>query len=101
LLPTARETGYVFFTPELCMTRDRGGGYIEGTRFPDRICGRRGADDIDPGGGKDYVYAGAGRDVINSRDKRGDVISCGAGRDVVFADRKDKVSRDCERVRHG
>ncbi|HVR12132.1 MAG TPA: hypothetical protein VMS41_00010 [Gaiellaceae bacterium] len=99
LLPTARETGYVFFTPERCVTRDRGGGYIEGTRFPDRICGRRGADDIDPGGGKDYVYAGAGRDVINSRDKRGDVISCGAGRDVVFADRKDKVSRDCERVR--
>ena len=101
LLPTARETGYVFFTPERCVTRDRGGGYIEGTRFPDRICGRRGADDIDPGGGKDYVYAGAGRDVINSWDKRGDVISCGAGRDVVFADRKDKVSRDCERVRRG
>jgi hypothetical protein len=99
LLATSRETGYVFFTPSRCVTRDRGGGYIEGTRFPDRICGRRGADDIDPLGGKDYVYAGAGRDLINSRDRYGDVISCGPGRDRVFADRKDKVSRDCERVR--
>jgi Tol biopolymer transport system component len=101
LLATSRETGYMFFTPGRCLTRDRGGGYIEGTRFPDRICGRRGADDIAPLGGKDYVYAGAGRDVINSRDRYGDVISCGPGRDVAFADRKDKVSRDCERVRRG
>jgi Tol biopolymer transport system component len=99
LLATSRQTGYVLFTPERCTTRDRGGGYIEGTRFPDRICGRRGADDIDPGGGKDYVYAGAGPDVINSGDRYGDVISCGHGRDHVFADRKDRVSRDCERVR--
>ena len=101
LLATSRGTGYMFFTPGRCVTRDRGGGYIEGTRFPDRICGRRGADDIAPLGGKDYVYAGAGRDVINSRDRYGDVIWCGPGRDVVFADRKDKVSRDCERVRRG
>jgi TolB protein len=101
LLPTRRETGYVFFTPSRCVTTDRGSGYIEGTSFPDRICGRRGADDIEPLGGKDYVYAGAGPDVINSSDKRSDVISCGPGRDRVFADRKDKVARDCERVRRG
>jgi Tol biopolymer transport system component len=101
LLMTSRETGYVYFTPRGCVTSDRGGGYIQGTEFPDRICGRRGADDIDPLAGKDYVYAGAGNDVINSGDKRADVISCGPGRDRVFADRKDKVSRDCERVRRG
>jgi Tol biopolymer transport system component len=101
LLTTRRETGYAFFTPSRCVTGDRGGGYIEGTRFPDRICGRRGADDIDPQGGKDYVNAGAGPDVVNAWDKYGDVISCGPGRDVVFADRKDKVSRDCERIRRG
>jgi Tol biopolymer transport system component len=99
LLATMRETGYVFFSPERCNTRDRGGGYIEGTRFPDRICGRRGADNIHPGDGKDYVYAGAGPDVTYARDIYGDVISCGPGRDLVFADRKDRVSRDCERVR--
>jgi hypothetical protein len=99
LLVTRRETGYVFYTPGGCVTTDRGGGYIEGSDFPDRICGRRGADEIDPMGGKDYVFAGAGPDVINSWDNRGDVISCGPGRDRVFADRKDKVSRNCERVR--
>ena len=99
LLATRRETGYVFYTPSGCVTTDRGGGYIEGSDFADRICGRRGADEIDPLGGKDYVFAGAGRDLINSWDNRGDVISCGPGRDRVFADRKDKVSRDCERVR--
>jgi Tol biopolymer transport system component len=101
LLATMREIGYVLFTPRRCETRDPGGGYIEGTRFPDRICGRRGADDIDPLGRKDYVYAGDGPDVVNSRDRYGDVISCGLGRDRVFADRKDKVSRDCERIRRG
>jgi len=99
LLATGRETGYVFFMPGHCSTRDRGSGYIEGTRFPDRICGRRGADQIHPAGGKDYVDAGAGPDVIYARDIYRDVISCGPGRDVVFADRKDRVSRDCERVR--
>jgi len=101
LLPTSRETGYMFFAPSRCDTRDRGSGYIEGTRWGDRICGRRGADDIHPGYGKDYVYAGAGPDVIYSRDIYGDVISCGPGRDRVFADRRDKVSKDCERVRRG
>lgn len=101
LLATMRETGYVLFTPARCTTRDPGRGSIEGTRFADRICGRRGPDYIDPLGRKDYVYAGDGRDVINSGDRYGDVISCGAGRDLVFADRKDKVSRDCERVRRG
>jgi TolB protein len=99
LLTTGRETGYVRFTPTRCSNRDRGAGHIEGTRFPDRICGRRGADDINPRDRKDYVYAGAGPDVINARDIYGDVISCGPGRDIVFADRMDKVSRNCERVR--
>jgi len=101
LLPTARELGTVVFTPKSCNPRDPGRGYIEGTRFPDRVCGRRGADDIHPGDGKDYVYAGAGPDVIHAMDIYGDVISCGPGRDRVFADPKNKVSRDCERVRRG
>jgi len=101
LLPTSRELGTVVFTPKSCNPRDPGRGYIEGTRFPDRVCGRRGADDIHPGDGKDYVYAGAGPDVIHAMDIYGDVISCGPGRDRVFADPKNKVSRDCERVRRG
>jgi hypothetical protein len=88
----------VVFAPSRCRTLDPGGGPIYGTRYADQICGRRGADEIHPGRFKDHVAAGAGRDVIYARDNYRDVISCGPGRDVVFADRKDWVSRDCERV---
>jgi TolB protein len=101
LLTTGRETDEVRLTARRCSARDPGRGRIDGTRFPDRVCGRRGADDIHPQGGKDFVYAGGGPDVINAWDEYGDVISCGPGRDLVIADRKDRVSRDCERVRRG
>jgi hypothetical protein len=88
------------FLPSRCVTLDPGtGGRIYGTRFADQICGRRGADTINPGEGNDRVAAGAGPDVINARDGYRDVISCGLGRDLVITDRKDKVARDCERVR--
>ena len=102
LLPTRRDTGDVFFTPSRCVTTDRGGGYIEGTRFPWT------GSAVVVGRTRSTLWAGRttcspapARDVINSWDSRGDVISCGPGRDRVFADRKDKVSRDCERVRRG
>ena len=101
LLPTQRETDFVAFTPRTCSSSDPGRGRIDGTRFPDRICGRRGADEIDPLAGKDFVFAGAGPDRIFARDVNGDVIRCGPGKDVVFADRKDVVARDCERVHRG
>jgi hypothetical protein len=89
----------LFFTPSRCVTLDPGAGRISGTRFADQLCGRRGTDDIHPGAGRDRVAAGAGPDVIYARDGYRDVISCGRGRDLVIADRKDKVSGDCERVR--
>jgi hypothetical protein len=91
----------LFFTPSRCQTADPGGGRSDGTGFADQICGRRGADSIHPGYGKDYVTAGAGNDVIYARDGYGDLITCGRGRDLVIADRFDKVSRSCERVRRG
>jgi hypothetical protein len=91
----------LFFTPSRCRTVDPGGGRVDGTGSADQICGRRGTDKIHPGYGKDYVTAGPGADVIYARDGYRDLISCGRGRDLVIADRKDKVSRDCERVRRG
>jgi len=91
----------LFFTPSRCRTLDPGAGRIDGTGSADQICGRRGAEQIHPGYGKDYVTAGAGPDVIYARDGYRDLISCGSGRDLVIADRKDKVSRSCERVRRG
>jgi len=82
-----------------CTTKTSGGGLIEGTSFADVICGRRGRDRIEPSWGKDRVRAGAGDDVIFLRDDSRDVVSCGPGRDLVYADRRDVVGRDCERVR--
>ena len=98
--PLQQRTNELFFTPSRCVTLDPGsGGRIVGTRFADQLCGRSGADAIHPGQGKDRVSAGAGPDVIYAVDRAQDVIACGLGRDLVFADRKDKVAWDCERVR--
>jgi len=91
----------LLFTPSRCTALDPGGGRIDGTGSADQICGRRGADKVHPGYGTDYVTAGAGPDVIYTRDGYRDLISCGRGRDLVIADRTDKVSRSCERVRRG
>ena len=99
VLPTPSLEGRVRFQARTCKTRTRGGGRIDGTPFPDRICGRAGADLIHPDDGNDAVAAGAGTDVVFARDGRADRVSCGPGRDLVFADRMDKVFRDCERVR--
>jgi Tol biopolymer transport system component len=100
LLPTARETAVVRFTSGKCSSRDRGRGRIDGTHFPDRICGRRGRDDIHPLGGKDVVDAGAGNDLIYTNDLNGDIVNCGPGRDRVIVDKKDEVAGNCERIIH-
>ncbi|MCB0874781.1 MAG: hypothetical protein KDB46_01140 [Solirubrobacterales bacterium] len=90
---------------------------IRGTRAGERIDGRGGKDRLDGRGGKDCVRGGKradrlkggpnkdeinggrGRDRIAARDGKRDEISCGPGRDTVIADRRDRVSRNCEQVR--
>ncbi|MGI8593551.1 MAG: calcium-binding protein [Solirubrobacteraceae bacterium] len=67
----------------------------------DRVSGLGGNDRIDGGAGRDKLSGGPGNDVIRSRDRERDTIRCGTGRDVVVADRSDRVSRDCERVKTG
>jgi hypothetical protein len=99
VLPTPSLEQRVQFQALSCTIRARGGGRIDGTPFPDRICGRTGADRIHPDDGNDIVAAGAGRDVVFARDGRADRITCGRGRDLVIADAKDRVADDCERVR--
>jgi hypothetical protein len=81
-----------------CSEEDPGSGVIMGTRWNDLICGRNGADRITAGAGRDNVLGGRGNDTILARDRALDAISCGRGRDRVAADRRDRVSRDCERV---
>jgi PKD repeat protein len=80
---------------------------LTGTSRADRLVGGAGSDVIRGGAGNDVIVGGAGRDTLsggagNDRiyavDGAVDTISCGPGRDVVFADRIDRVARDCEVV---
>jgi hypothetical protein len=40
-------------------------------------------------------------DVVLARNNVRDRVFCGPGRDVAYVDRRDRVARDCERVRRG
>ena len=65
----------------------------------DRLWGGAGNDLLYGGTGSDFLDAGPGNDTVHTRDRSVDTIRCGRGRDTVFADRKDRVARDCETVR--
>lgn len=61
---------------------------LRGTMRADSIYGRAGNDRLFGRGGNDRLFPGPGRDRVD----------CGRGRDRVFADRLDRVLRNCERV---
>jgi Ca2+-binding RTX toxin-like protein len=61
----------------------------------DRIGAGRGADDIDAGSGNDSITSD---DESSLRRGERDTVRCGPGRDTVVADRRDRISRGCERV---
>ena len=71
---------------------------LAGGDGPDKILGGPGADGINGQAGHDRIKAGRGADLIIANDGVRDWISCGPGKDRVKADRRDRVSRDCERV---
>jgi hypothetical protein len=50
----------------------------------------------------DALDGGDGNDLLGPRNVPAgeDAVSCGRGRDWVFADRKDVIASDCERVRY-
>jgi Ca2+-binding RTX toxin-like protein len=77
----------------------RGDDRLGGDQGDDHIKGGRGRDLILGGSGRDDIWGGRGGDVIAARDGERDDIDCGFGFDRVTADRKDKVARNCERVR--
>jgi RTX calcium-binding nonapeptide repeat (4 copies)/WD40-like Beta Propeller Repeat len=74
---------------------------LRGTPLRDLIDGRGGADRIVGAGGNDRISGGPGDDTISSKDRYRDVVACGPGSDSVSADYRDRVARDCERVRRG
>jgi Ca2+-binding RTX toxin-like protein len=105
----------------LIVGTDRG-ERLTGTKNAEKILGLGGADEITDGLDADLVYGGTGRDnligyggdtsldrfyggrgndVVQSRDVPAveDAVSCGGGTDTVYADKKDSLAEDCERVR--
>lgn len=72
---------------------------LRGTPLRDLVDGLGGPDRIVGGGGNDRISGGTGDDTISSKDRYGDTVNCGPGQDRVVADYRDRVARDCERVR--
>jgi RTX calcium-binding nonapeptide repeat (4 copies) len=73
-----------------------GNDHLDGGRGLDRVFGDTGADLVIGGPGRDRLVGGRGADRIRARDRQIDVINCGPGRDQVVADRRDRISRNCE-----
>jgi hypothetical protein len=78
---------------------DQGNDRANGNSGNDSIKGNSGSDRLTGGSGRDRISGGIGNDRIDVRDGKADRVSCGKGRDTVFADRFDRIARDCERVR--
>ncbi len=87
----------------------RRGETLFGLQGNDRVQAKRGRDCLFGGDGRDvliggpdpdYIEGGAGNDLVLAADGTVDKIRCEGGRrDRVVADRRDRVARDCERVR--
>ena len=85
--------------------RARGGNDTIRTAEVQRVYAGSGSDRIigfDQASQK--FWGETGRDRIDVRDKKPakfnrDTVRCGKGRDLVYANRNDRVSRDCERVK--
>jgi hypothetical protein len=99
-IPSRALTVCVSARPEQVCPAERG-REILGSDEPEGIKGTDGDDLIRPRGGKDGVKAGAGADLIVANGGGRDRIFCGGGKDKVVRDRKDRVSKSCEKVRGG
>ena len=81
-----------------------GNDWVNGGFGSDSVSGNEGNDVVVDGPDREFstdkVWAGAGNDVVGSRNKPAykDLVRCGPGFDRVLADRKDAVGADCERV---
>src|SRR5215204_4024862 len=81
-----------------------GNDAVVGGRGADNIVGKDGNDLVLDGpdleSSTDKLSAGGGNDVVGVFNDPAfkDIVSCGGGFDRVFADKKDLVASDCERV---
>jgi Ca2+-binding RTX toxin-like protein len=82
----------------------RGNDAVVGGRGADNILGNDGNDLVSDGpnleSSTDKLSAGGGNDVVGVFNDPAfkDLVACGGGFDRVFADKKDLVASDCERV---
>ncbi len=81
------------------ITGGSGNDRVNGGSGNDVVRGDSGNDRVSGSTGRDRLFGGLGRDLILAVDGQRDRIRCGVRVDRVVADRKDRVGRDCERVR--
>ncbi len=49
--------------------------------------------------GNDKVKGGTGDDKIKLQGQGSDKVNCGSGKDSVIGDSRDKIARNCEKVK--
>jgi Ca2+-binding RTX toxin-like protein len=81
-----------------------GNDAVIGGKGADNILGEEGNDLVADGPNREFstdkLSAGDGNDVVGVFNEPAfkDIVTCGDGFDWVFADKKDEVAPDCERV---
>ena len=81
-----------------------GNDIVGGGRGSDNVVGNEGNDLVTDGPDREFstdrLSAGDGNDVVGVFNDPAvkDIVSCGRGFDRVFADKKDLVAPDCEKV---
>jgi Ca2+-binding RTX toxin-like protein len=78
---------------------DDGDDVVRGGGDPDLLLGGADADVISAQNGNDKIKGGSGDDKIKAQGRGSDKVNCGSGNDSAIVDIKDKVSRNCEKVR--
>ena len=80
---------------------DLGNDRLVGGGGPDGLFGEEGNDSLNGGGGIDSLSGDSGTDRLATRDGKRDEVFCGSSADRVRGDRRDRIARDCERVKRG
>jgi glucose/arabinose dehydrogenase len=88
----------VGFARDDCLLGHAGRDVLRGKAGNDRLLGGAGADRLRGGAGRDLLRGGRGNDILRGGAGR-DGVRCGPGRDRVFVQGRDRVARDCERVK--
>jgi Ca2+-binding RTX toxin-like protein len=76
-----------------------GNDKVNGQRHRDKVFGNAGNDKVNGGPARDKLFGNAGNDRLRAADGFIDQVNCGGGDDTATVDRKDKVKKNCERVR--